>query len=152
MKVFNKSQKFNQWWLSLIVIPHIIIGFMSLIKSFINNNLEILSQGYVMYVFSAIILIFGILFAINIMLKIKIDNHEVHNKFFHSQLRVKMVKWHEPKAGYISLPITRLEYGDRGFINFSKKGLLGIGKKRDTVYYKKDNGSSQLAEKFKSVI
>jgi len=135
MRVFIENQKFNQWWLRILMAfaagSTIIPGIYFFNDMNENSTLEIVLIFGVLLI--SLIIIFGVLFFLK--LKTKIDSIGVHYAFYPIHQNFKTVRWDEIKKCYVRKYNPISEYGGwgyrGGFSNrtgraFNVKGNIGI--------------------------
>ncbi len=125
MRVFNETQRFDQWWIKLINI--VLIGFLlfCIYNWYIANeptgNVSALDTTAQIAIFLSIVPVLLLLYSIN--LKTRIDEIGVHYRFFPFQLKHKTVRWNELQNCHVRTYSPIKEFGGWGYrVSFGKKG------------------------------
>lgn len=123
MRVFNEKQKFNQWWLKVVMALVIIGGVFPLI--FFKNTEETSNPEWLwsIVIFGAITGLTVVLLFVVLQLRTQIDERGVHYAFYPFHLSMKTIRWSDIDACYVReySPIT--EFGGWGYrISFGKHG------------------------------
>jgi len=119
MKVFIENQRFNQWWLYLILA----IPVISLIIPFILKTEETLSRNNILEIvipFLFLTIIYAFIFSIQ--LKTRIDEKGVYYQFFPFNRKLKLILWEEIEKCYCRTYKPLLEYGGWGYRMTIRKG------------------------------
>lgn len=135
MKVFIEEQRFNQWWLIVVLV----IPFFAMLVPFlfqkeeINNDKETINSIFTIL----IILITAIGLILSIKLKTRIDEYGIKFRFFPFHFSNKSINWNEIKKVYVRKYNPILEYGGWGLkggrlwnkskgVAYNVKGDIGI--------------------------
>ena len=135
MRVFIENQKFNQWWLRVLmafaVSSTIIPGIFFFNDMDENSTLEIVIIFGVLLI--SLVIIFGVLFILK--LNTKIDTIGIHYGFYPIHQNLKTIRWGEIEKCYVRKYNPLTEFGGwgyrGGFSNktgkaFNVKGNIGI--------------------------
>ncbi|MCG3167510.1 MAG: hypothetical protein POELPBGB_03302 [Bacteroidia bacterium] len=121
MKPFTETQRFNQWWLWLIVIAvtglyvYVLYQQLYLGEAFGNNP----ASNEMLPVFSAVPLLLIVFFVV-LRLDTKIDADGVYYRFFPFQINYKLIKWNEIDKAYVRQYKPIIEYGGWGIRGWGK--------------------------------
>ena len=119
MKVFIENQRFNQWWLYLILA----IPLISLLIPFISKTEKVLSRNDLFEIFIPFIfLVLIYLFIFSIQLKTRIDEKGVHYQFFPFNRKLKLILWNEIEKCCCRKYKPLLEYGGWGYRTTLRSG------------------------------
>ncbi|MEO9891724.1 hypothetical protein [Aurantibacter sp.] len=125
MRVFNETQRFNQWWLWLL--------FLAIFGVIIYDSYHHFSivEGFTEYSIVLIIGIFTIvpviLLLVLMRLKTAIDEIGVHYQFLPFQFSKKTIRWSEIGECYLRIYKPISEYGGWGFRGtFSKNKAYNV--------------------------
>lgn len=139
MRVFTEIQRFNQWWLVLLmtVITAIVIGFLAV--GYTKNEPEALNIYLISSILPAVITIVltGAIFMVK--LQTKIDEKGIQYGFRPFQKKLRLASWEEIDSVYIRKYKALSEFGGWGY-KFSLKG-------RGKVYNTKGNMGIQIVFK-----
>ena len=124
MKVFIEKQRFNQWWLYLILtIPLfalVIPLLLKIEKIMASKNLSDL-------LIPLLILSLVYFFIFSIKLKTKIDEKGVHYQFFPFHSKLKLIPWNELEQCFCRTYRPLSEFGGWGYrVNFRNGRALNI--------------------------
>ena len=126
MRVFKEEQKFNQWWLKLLLGVLLIGTGLALYQSYkIGNEIGKTALGF------GIILLVSLFFLVA-QLRTKIDQHGITATFFPTTFFTKSYSWAEVEKVYVRKYSAITEYGGwgvRGFFNakaYNTSGEMGI--------------------------
>jgi len=119
MKVFIENQRFNQWWLFVILA----IPLVSVFVAFISKEENELSKSELIIFLASLIFITLIdIFIFSIQLKTRIDENGVHYQFFPFNLKLRLIPWNEIENCYCRKYKPISEYGGWGFRVTSRNG------------------------------
>jgi len=140
MKVFNESQRFNQWWLIFIEVIILLLVVFELVKEYQQIKNGTTSKSLIVLVLSFVIVLLVFLFIHFIKLNTKIDEKGISYQFFPLHLKYKIIPWADLSKCYVRkyAPIT--EYGGWGIRGFGFKGLLGFRGRGKAYNIKGDMG------------
>lgn len=119
MKVFIEEQRFNQWWLFVMLLAPLFILFYSIL--FGNEELTSENETIVGLIIPLIIMLLVIVLVIGIRLKTRIDEKGIYYQFFPLNLKQKFRSWVDIKSCYVRTYKPIREYGGWGF-------RLGLGR------------------------
>ncbi len=120
MKVFLEKQRFNQWWLYLILL----IPLISIVLPFIIKNERVVSiKDLSSVIVPVIILILVYSFIFSIQLKTRIDENGIYYQFFPLKFKLKLVSWKELNQCYCRNYRPLTEFGGWGY-----RGTFSNGK------------------------
>ena len=124
MKVFIEKQRFNQWWLYLILI----VPIFTLVLPLILKTDKILASNHLSDILiPLLILLLVYFFFFSIHLKTRIDEKGIHYQFFPFNLKLKLIPWNELEQSYCRNYNPLTEYGGWGYrINFRNSKALNI--------------------------
>jgi len=113
MKVFIEEQRFNQWWLFvLLTSPFFIVLFPFLFgQENINND----NETFLGLTISLVIMLIVIVLVLSIRLRTRIDEKGIYYQFFPLNLRQKFISWSDVKGCYVRAYKPIREYGGWGF-------------------------------------
>lgn len=119
MKIFIEKQRFDQWWLYLILtIPVIILAL-----PFLLNMEKIIASKDLSALLIPLLLLLLVYFLIfSIRLKTRIDEKGVHYQFFPINLKLKFVPWSELEQCFCRNYRPLKEYGGWGYRINSRNG------------------------------
>lgn len=139
MRVFTEIQRFDQWWLKLLMLVVFLITFGALAVGYTKIPQKEISTYLLTSLPAGIItiLVTGAIFLVR--LETKIDNIGVHYGFWPFQKNLRTATWHEIEKIYVRKYRPLLEYGGWGY----KTSLQGRGK----VYNTKGNMGIQIVFK-----
>ncbi len=127
MRVFQESQRFNQWWLQLLNIGLLLfLGYFMytwhIAKEAIGNVSANDTIGQVVFMASVVpVLIFSYLLKLNT----SIDEVGVHYQFFPFHFSTKSIRWDEIEECYVRTYSPIKEYGGWGYrISIGKNGKV----------------------------
>ncbi len=142
MKIFKETQRFDQWWLIVLMIFVLLISFYSVYQKFKilddDDNSKII----------ALVTTIGTLFVVNLFifslkLKIRIDERGITYQFFPIHFKPKNIAWPELNTCYVRKYSPVKEYGGWGIRALNKKVLMGF-KGNGKAYNVKGNMGIQL--------
>lgn len=139
MRVFNETQKFDQWWFKLLMFSVFLITFGAIILAYPNVT-EDEMDTFLLASIPALLLtavISGLFFVIK--LKTKIDDAGIHYGFWPIQKTLRTAHWHDIAQCYVREYQPIREYGGWGY----KYSMSGKGK----VYNTKGNMGIQIVFK-----
>ncbi len=108
MKVFIENQRFNQWWLYLLLA----IPLLSLLIPFV---LDLNKIDPLLMLLPLLFLVFVYLFIFSIQLKTRIDENGVYYQFFPINWKLKLISWDEIENCYYRKYKPIKEYGGWGY-------------------------------------
>jgi hypothetical protein len=114
MKVFVEEQRFNQWWLYLLLaIPLIslVLPFMFNSDDYVNGNKETLTG----IIISLVVMIFATLLILSIRLRTKIDEKGIYYQFYPINFNEKFKPWSDISNCYVRKYNPLIEYGGWGY-------------------------------------
>ncbi len=123
MKVFVEEQRFNQWWLYVILaIPlfTLVLPYIVNVDRFVNSDKESLISVFI----SLIILLIVVILILLIRLKTKIDENGIHYQFYPINFNEKFIPWSDISKCYIRKYRPLTEYGGWGY----KRSPFGRGR------------------------
>lgn len=141
MRVFNETQRFNQWWMQLIHIASILFLLYSIYQwYFAESNVGNVSSNDMVGQLAVIITIASI-FILFYFLKLntEIDERGIHYQFLPFQLSSRTIRWDEMEKCHVRTYSPIKEYGGWGYRN-------SLGKKGQ-AYNVKGNKGIQIAFK-----
>ena len=164
MRVFQETQRFDQWWLKLLYVG--LLGFVIfclynwfVLQENVGNVNENNAIGQLVTVSSALL---PIALMYSFKLRTSIDEVGVHYQFLPIQFSKKTVRWAEMEKCYVRTYSPLREYGGWGYrISFGKgkalnvKGSQGIqivfknGKKLLLGSQKKEDAAQVIQRYFK---
>ena len=128
MKVFKEYQRFNQWWLVLLLIIVFLVLVYSLFKEFgrINQNdvTEVLSL-----IATAVITILAYSLIFSLKLKTRIDEKGITYQFSPIHFKPKGIPWRNISKCYVREYSPILEYGGWGLRGLFRSKLLRMVEK-----------------------
>ncbi len=124
MKVFIENQRFNQWWLYLILAIPL---FALVIPLFLKTEKIMTSKHLSVILIPLIILLLVYVFIFSIRLKTRIDEKGIHYQFIPFNLKLKLIPWNELEQSYCRSYKALTEYGGWGYrVNFRNSKALNI--------------------------
>lgn len=124
MKVFIENQRFNQWWLYLIIIIPVFI----LVLPFLLNIEKIMARKDLSVLLIPLLILFLVYFFIfSIRLKTRIDEKGIHYQFFPFNLKLKIVPWSDLEQCFCRSYRPLSEFGGFGYrVKFRNRKALNI--------------------------
>ncbi len=125
MRVFSETQRFNQWWMHLLVGGLLIFLAVALYKWFIletamGNVTASDTTGQIVVVLAVVPVI---IFLYSIKLRTAIDEIGVHYQFYPLHLSLKTIRWSEIQKCSVRQYSPIKEYGGWGYrISWGNKG------------------------------
>ncbi|MFS4456797.1 hypothetical protein [Maribacter sp. 2304DJ31-5] len=125
MRIFNETQRFDQWWIRLINTGLLVFLSFCAYKWYIANeaignvgSTNIIGQSVMGVSIIPILLLFHIM-----RLRTQIDERGVHYQFFPFNLSYRTILWNEMEKCYIKTYNPLKEYGGWGYrSSMGKKG------------------------------
>ena len=114
MKVFVEEQRFNQWWLYVILaIPFLtlVIPYIVNVDRYVNSDQESLISVFISLIILSIVVILILL----IRLKTKIDENGIYYQFYPINFNEKFIPWSDISKCYIRKYRPLTEYGGWGY-------------------------------------
>tara|TARA_R110002020_G_scaffold17264_11_gene60906 strand:+ start:78 stop:563 length:486 start_codon:yes stop_codon:yes gene_type:complete len=156
MKVFTETQRFDQWWMRILLVIVLAFAISPLIFQYdtlINSNVELVSVLVSILVLLAVFMTFWFLFK----LQTRIDETGITYRFFPFQRKNRFKPWSEIQTISIRKYNPIKEYGGWGYrISFTKKKALTIkGNKGIQIIFKNGNElllGTQHPEKVEQII
>ncbi|WP_339610404.1 hypothetical protein [uncultured Planktosalinus sp.] len=111
MKAFKESQKFNQWWLKLILIIVILATAIPVYMIFNENTFE--EEMFWPVLIPVIITAAAIIFIFVLRLETTIDSKGIHYKFY-PVFGQKTIPWNEISECYVRTYSPLAEFGGWG--------------------------------------
>ncbi|MGB5498309.1 MAG: DUF6141 family protein [Maribacter sp.] len=165
MRVFNETQRFNQWWLQLMLIALVLFLGYSIYQWFFTNeavgnvsSTDSFGQLIVIVSILPILILFYFL-----KLRTEIDESGIHYQFLPFHFSVKNIPWTAIQNCYIRTYNPIMEYGGWGYRSslgkgsaYNVKGNKGIqielksGKKILFGTQKEDEAKQIIQRYFKS--
>ena len=119
MKVFIENQRFNQWWLYIILS----IPLISFVIPFVSKTEEVLTRNDLLEIFIPFLfLVLIYLFIFSIQLKTRIDEKGVHYQFLPFNRKLKLILWNEIENCYCRKYKPLQEYGGWGYRTTLRSG------------------------------
>lgn len=122
MRAFSESQRFNQWWLLLIMIVSFgVVGY-SIAQDY--QDLDLNSQGDILkFIIGVILAILAFSLIFIFKLKTVINEQGIYYGFWPIQLKLKHVAWNEIEKVFVREYSPISEYGGWGYrFTFGKHG------------------------------
>ena len=143
MKVFKETQRFNQWWLIILVVAIISILIYSFVEEYKDagdnlNNVQLISM-----IFSGGLLLIVFLLIFSLRLKTKIDENGLSYQFSPIQLKPRIIAWSDLAKCYVRKYSPISEYGGWGIRGVQRKGFWDF-RKRGMAYNVKGDMGIQL--------
>lgn len=133
MKVFKETQRFDQWWLRVLLLAVMLVMTYSFFSGFMDASEKEtpLSLGSaVAYLFGMVLLIF---FAFFLKLETKIDEQGIYYAFWPFRRSLKLLPWNTFKKCYVRQYSPISEYGGWGY-------RLGFGRSSGAINVKGNMG------------
>lgn len=114
MKVFVEEQRFNQWWLYVILaIPFLtlVIPYIVNVDRYVNSDQESLISVFISLIILSIVVILILL----IRLKTKIDENGIYYQFYPLNFNEKFIPWSNISKCYLRKYRPLTEYGGWGY-------------------------------------
>ena len=122
MRIFNETQRFNQWWMIVLLIIIVLKITYDVFTEYhqikIGNSTKTLTSLIISLLIFGLVLI--LLFSIK--LTTRIDEKGIYYQFFPFHFKIKKVIWEDINRCYIRKYNPILEYGGWGIRGFSRKG------------------------------
>jgi len=119
MKIFLETQKFNQWWLILILIVIGLVGPVIIISDWQSIS-EQGSESRIIGIIAIAVELLVVGLILYISLKTRIDEVGVHYMFFPLHWKFRLIPWAEIQNCHVRKYKPILEYGGWGM----KLGLM----------------------------
>ena len=123
MRVFNETQKFNQWWLKVVMALVLVCGLVPLF--FLHDNKAQSESEWVMaiVIFGAVVTLTIALLFFVIQLRTRIDERGVHYAFYPVQRHLRTIPWNQIESCRVRKYSPLGEYGGWGYkITFGSQG------------------------------
>lgn len=152
-RIFYESQRFNQWWIYLIMI--VIFAFMlyDLVIELSNDGANVASNSFGFFVLA------GVAFLLNKMvLKTKIDESGIHIRFWPFYIKEKTFDWENIARIEVKKYSPLADFGGWGYrIGFGGKGKALNVKGNMGIQLQLKNGNkiligTQKAEEVEQII
>lgn len=114
MKVFVEEQRFNQWWLYLLLA----IPLISLVLPFIFNSDDYLNgdkETLTGITISLVVMVIVTLLILSIRLRTKIDENGIYYQFYPINFNEKFIPWSDISKCYVRKYNPLTEYGGWGY-------------------------------------
>ncbi len=98
MKVFKETQRFNQWWLIILLTAILIYGF---VKEYQDAGDNMNNEQLISMVFSGGLFLIVFLLIFSLRLKIKIDENGISYQFSPIHLKPRIIEWSELSKCYV---------------------------------------------------
>jgi len=123
MRVFNEKQKFNQWWLK-IVMAVVLLGGLVPLFAFRDKETQSDSEWIIaLVIFGAVISLTMLLLFFVIQLRTRIDERGVHYAFYPIQRNMRTIPWNQIESCRVRKYSPLGEYGGWGYkITFGSQG------------------------------
>lgn len=144
MRVFEESQKFNQWWFIALQVVVFVIALFSFVKTYQEGNFENNPDAWIGLTISFGVFILMMVFVFSMQLKTRIDEKGISYQFLPFHFKKRWIKWSELSHCAVRKYNPIQEYGGWGIRGFGKKGFLGLYKKRGMAYNVRGNLGIQL--------
>jgi len=114
MKVFVEEQRFNQWWLYVILsIPVLVFLLPYVFGRDITLNSD--NETFIGISISLITVLIATVFILMIRLKTKIDENGIYYQFFPLHINEKFISWNEISQCHVRKYKPLTEYGGWGY-------------------------------------
>jgi len=138
MKVFVEEQRFNQWWLYLLLA----IPLISLVLPFIFNSGDYVNgdkETITGITISLVLMVFASLLILSIRLRTKIDENGIYYQFYPINFNEKFIPWSDISKCYVRKYNPLTEYGGWGY-----RSGFGFGRGRGKALNIRGNQGIQL--------
>lgn len=156
MNTFKEVQRFDQWWLRVLLIVILAIAISPLVMDWDNLTL---SRFEIASVILSILVILGLFLGFWYVFKLEtyIDNKGISYRFFPFHIKPRLKSWDEIKSATVRKYNPILEYGGWGYrISFTKKKALNTkGNKGVQLFFKNGNElllGTQHPDKIKEIL
>lgn len=125
MRIFKETQRFNQWWMYLIMAALVLFLVFALYQWFIMGATvgNVSPSHGVGQIIVSLSILPVVLFLYTLKLKTVIDEKGIHYQFFPLHLSLKSIRWPEISECYIRKYNPIKEYGGWGYrISLGDKG------------------------------
>ena len=126
MKVYKEVQRFDQWWIRVLLLAVIAVAISPFILHYdtlINSRFELMSVIISILIILTVFLAFWFLFK----LETQIDENGISYRFYPFQRRFRFSSWADMQQVTIRTYNPILEYGGWGYrISLHKKKALNI--------------------------
>ena len=136
MKVFVEEQRFNQWWLYLLLaIPLIslVLPFIFNSDDYVNGDKETLTGITI----SLVTMVIVTMLILSIRLRTKIDENGIYYQFYPINFNEKFIAWRDISKCFIRKYNPLTEYGGWGYRS-------GIGRRKGKALNIRGNQGIQL--------
>lgn len=148
MKVFKETQRFNQWWLIILVVVVTAIFIYSFVKEYQDAGDNINNKQLISMVLSGGLLLVVFLLIFSLCLKTKMDENGISYQFSPIHLKSRIIEWSELSKCYVRKYSPISEYGGWGIRGVQRKGFWDF-RKRGMAYNVKGDMGIQLIFKDK---
>ena len=114
MKIFKEVQRFNQWWLILLMLTVLLFSIYSLVEELKTLENENHSEIVILTIPIVIVLVVNLLIFC-IKLKTRIDERGINYQFFTFHMKSKHISWSELNKCYVRKYSPIREYGGWGY-------------------------------------
>jgi len=114
MKVFVEEQRFNQWWLYLVLaIPLIslVLPYIFNLDGYVSSDKETLTGISI----SLVVMVIVTVLILSIRLRTKIDEKGIYYQFYPINLNEKFIPWSDISKCYVRKYRPLTEYGGWGY-------------------------------------
>ena len=122
MRFFSETQRFNQWWLKLIMLSALMVIGGSLFLSYPTIEPEETDMFIIATTGTMIIMITITMLLFSIKLRTKIDEQGIHYQFQPIQRSDRIIPWNDIEKCYVRKYNPISEYGGWGYkVSFIRK-------------------------------
>ncbi|HEA29024.1 MAG TPA: hypothetical protein ENH91_03360 [Leeuwenhoekiella sp.] len=126
MKAFQETQRFDQWWLRILLIAALLVSVSPLIFEYhtiVHSKAELTSIGTSVLIILALFLTFWFLFK----LETRIDEHGIQYRYLPFHRKPRLRSWDKIRSVSVRKYNPILEYGGWGYrIGLRKKRALNV--------------------------
>lgn len=139
-KVFKEQQRFNQWWLFLILIGSMAFLIYQLIIDLSSKDFDLMPHFFSFALISLIAFLFA-----KMELKTQIDHEGIHLQFWPFLIKKKLYPWTAIEEVVVKKYNPILDYGGWGYrFNFRGKGTALNVKGNQGIELKLKSGKKML--------
>jgi len=143
MKVFTETQRFNQWWLIILVVVVSAILIYSFVIEYQDAGDNFNNERFISMTISGSLFLIVFLIIFSLRLKIKIDENGISYQFSPIHLKPRIIEWSELSKCYVRKYSPISEYGGWGIRGVQRKGFWDF-RKRGMAYNVKGDMGIQL--------
>ncbi len=132
MKVFLEEQRFNQWWIYVILSLSFAVSLWRSLHRYFNDE----NKAFIDILVTSLIFLLILFFAFSMKLKTRIDEKGIYYQFFPINFKQKFISWNVINTCFVRQYKPIVEYGGWGFrssfgftkgnVAYNVRGNIGI--------------------------